>query len=105
MRATELQRIRHVGAMHTSRAPMAAARRGDARAPMLGSTMIDRRHLGRDDVQRIPAQGCTHPETRRVDEPIGREMLRALGVVTCERCHEALRIHGRRMARELPRRH
>ena len=56
-------------------------------------------------MERLPAQGCTHPQTRRVDEPIVREMLRALGVVTCERCHEALRIHGRRLAREIPRRH
>jgi hypothetical protein len=69
------------------------------------STMIDRRQLGLGDVERVPRRGCTHPETRRVDEPIVREMLRALGVVTCERCHEALRIHGRRLARELPRRH
>ena len=67
--------------------------------------MIDRRQLGLGDVERVPPRGCTHPETRRVDEPIVREMLRALGVVTCERCHEALRIHGRRLARELPRRH
>ena len=52
--------------------------------------MIDRRQLGLGDVERLPARGCTHPQTRQVDEPIVREMLRALGVVTCERCHEAL---------------
>ena len=67
-------------------------------------TMIDRRQLGLGDMVRMQPERCSHPETRRVDEPIVREMLRALGVVTCERCHEALRIHGRRLARELPRR-
>ena len=67
--------------------------------------MIDRRQLGLGDVVRVQPERCPHPATRRVDEPIVREMLRALGVVTCERCHEALRIHGRRLARELPRRH
>jgi hypothetical protein len=67
--------------------------------------MIDRRQLGLGDVMRLPAQPCRHPETRRFDEPVVREMLRALGVVTCDRCHEALRIHGRRFVREIPRRH
>jgi hypothetical protein len=105
MPRAELHRIRHARAMLASRA--GAPLRVTRRCPALDAafTMIDRRQLGLGDVQKLPPRGCTHPETRRVDEPIVREMLRAMGVVTCERCHETLRIHGRRMARELPRRH
>lgn len=74
-------------------------------APDAPRTMIDRRQLFRGDVERIapPVAACQHAESRRFDEPVVRDMLRALGVVTCDRCHEALRIHGRRLAREIPR--
>jgi hypothetical protein len=67
--------------------------------------MIDRRSpVPGSEVVRVPVRACRHPETRRFDDPVVREMLRALGVVTCDRCHEALRIHGRRFVREIPRR-
>lgn len=42
-----------------------------------------------------PAE-CEHAPGRVFHDQIVREMLRALGIVTCDRCHQALAILGRR---------
>jgi len=39
---------------------------------------------------------CTHAPGRVFPHPVVRQMLRALGVVTCDRCGQALGILGRR---------
>ena len=39
---------------------------------------------------------CSHAPGRPFHNPLVREMLRALGVVTCPTCHEARRILGPR---------
>lgn len=55
--------------------------------PDLVETLAYRRAVG--------ALRCTHPTGRAFPNPIVRQMLRALGVVTCPRCYQALRILGR----------
>ena len=42
-----------------------------------------------------PPAACSHAPGRQFPDRLVREMLRACGIVTCDRCGEALRILGR----------
>lgn len=55
------------------------------------------RRLAGDDAGTLDVPPCPHlPIARTFDPPVLRDMLRALGIETCDTCHQAIRIHGRR---------
>lgn len=47
-------------------------------------------------VIRLPNGDCAHGPGRTIPDQLVREMLRALGVVTCPRCHQVTAIYGKR---------
>lgn len=44
----------------------------------------------------MPAPADCHPGGKTFPSPVVREMLRALGVTVCEKCHRVTRIATRR---------